>query len=119
MLIWRSDSKHDNPAISDAQGISLDMTTFYFPAVDSLHAAYIPPAKRPPEYVLDERVMNYAADLKSTSYYLTYFQAPVLSNFYLQTPIYRFLWRRSFHRPVLLTLRLQATGGTLRTQLLD
>jgi hypothetical protein len=109
----------NNAAISDIQGTPRDTTTFYFPAADSLHATYIPPAKRPKNCVLDERVTNCAADLISASYCLTYFEAPVLANYYLQKPIYRFLWLRSFHRPVLLTLCQQATGATLRTQVLD
>ncbi|MCC2546438.1 hypothetical protein LJY25_08275 [Hymenobacter sp. BT175] len=69
--------------------------------------------------MLDERVTNCAANLVSASYCLTYFNAPVLSNYYLQTPMYRFLWLRSFHRPVLLTLRGSASGATLHTQVLD
>ncbi|WP_157807302.1 hypothetical protein [Hymenobacter chitinivorans] len=62
---------------------------------------------------------NCTAELVSASYCLTYFDAPVLSNYYLDADIYRFLWLRSFHRPVLLTLRQDAHGATLRTQLLD
>ncbi len=108
-----------NTEVSDVHGQPRDTTAFYFPAADSLHAAYIPPNERPREYVLDERVMNCAANLVSASHCLTYFNAPVLSNYYLQAPIYRFLWLRSFHRPVLLTLRGGAAGATLHTQVLD
>jgi hypothetical protein len=115
----QTSSYPQNPAVSDAQGTPHDTTTFYFPAADSLHATYLPKAKRPAAYVVDERVKNCAAELVSASYCLTYFDAPVLSNYYLQTPIYRFLWLRSFHRPVLLTLCRTKTGATLRTQLLD
>ncbi|RSK49837.1 hypothetical protein [Hymenobacter rigui] len=48
-----------------------------------------------------------------------HFGAPVLSNYYFGADRYRFLWLRSFGRPVLLTLTQQAAGATLRTQLLD
>ncbi|UYZ61238.1 hypothetical protein [Hymenobacter latericus] len=106
----------NNLAISDAQGKPRDTTTFYFPAADSMPA---PKAPRPEGVVLDGREENCAMELKMASHYLTYFEAPVLSNFYLGTPIYRLLWLRSFHRPVLLTLRRTATGATLRTQVLD
>lgn len=108
-----------NAGVSDAHGRPRDTTTFYFPAADSLHAAYFPADQRPRAYVLNERVMNCADDLVSASHCLTYFHAPVLSNHYLQVPIYRFLWLRSFHRPVLLTLRGSTAGATLHTQALD
>ncbi|MBX0289671.1 hypothetical protein K3G63_04435 [Hymenobacter sp. HSC-4F20] len=109
-----------NPAISDAQGHPRDSTTFYFPAADSLHAKYVPKNKWPAvRYNTDIRFANCAGTLEHASYTLTYFEAPVLSNYYLGADIVRFLWLRSFHRPVLLTLRHTSTGATLHTQLLD
>ncbi|UOQ77215.1 hypothetical protein MUN84_00260 [Hymenobacter sp. 5516J-16] len=56
--------------------------------------------------------------LASASANLFFFKAPVLSNYYLGNDTYRFLWLRSFHRPVLLTLTQQAGGAMLRTQFL-
>ncbi|TGD80365.1 hypothetical protein [Hymenobacter wooponensis] len=109
-----------NPAVSDALGHPRDTTTFYFPAADSLHAKYLPKSKWPEvRYNTDVRLSNCAYELQFASYTLTYFDAPVLSNYYLGTDTYRFLWLRSFHRPVLLTLRKTPIGATLRTQLLD
>lgn len=117
------DSAHSypqNPAISDARGQPRDSSTFYFPAADSLHPAYLPKSKRPSVvWNTDIRFANCAGALEGASYTLTYFEAPVLSNYYLGADIVRFLWERSFHRPVLLTLRHDAAGSTLHTQLLD
>lgn len=109
-----------NPAISDAQGYPRDSTTFYFPAADSLHATYIPKNKRPEvQYSDDIRFSNCTYELEYASYALTYFDAPVLSNYYLGKDVFRFLWLRSFDLPVLLTLHHDSTGAVIRTQLLD
>ncbi|GAB3293248.1 hypothetical protein GCM10027348_12940 [Hymenobacter tenuis] len=70
-------------------------------------------------YISDIRFSNCTYALEHASYALTYFEAPVLSNYYLDAEIIRFLWLRSFHRPVLLTLRHTKGGSTLQTQLLD
>lgn len=113
-----TDYNHDL-TISDEQGRPRDSTVFYFPATDSLPPNYIPPGKRGKSYTLNEQTMNCAFELHSASYCLTYFNAPVLSSFYLGTPTYRFLWLRSFHRPILLTLRRTAKGAALQTQLLN
>ncbi|GAB2784212.1 hypothetical protein GCM10027175_23430 [Hymenobacter latericoloratus] len=56
--------------------------------------------------------------MKAASENLYCFGAPVLSNYYLGTDTYRFLWLRSFQRPVLLTLQHRPDGSILRTQLL-
>ncbi|WP_033370096.1 hypothetical protein [Hymenobacter norwichensis] len=109
-----------NPAVSDAQGHPRDTTTFYFPAADSLHAKYVPKNEWPASRnIFDIQYTNCAYELEHASYALTYFDAPVLSNYYLGAEIFRFLWLRSFHRPVLLTLCHDSTGTSLRTQLLD
>lgn len=55
---------------------------------------------------------------RSASECLAAFQAPVLSGAYQGPAVYRFVWLRSFHRPVLLTLERTASGGKLLTQLL-
>ena len=100
-----------NPAVSDAQGHPRDSTTFYFPAADS---SYIP---ADPSIAAAESAPPYR--LRFASCNLFHFGAPVLANYYLGSTTYRFLWLRSFHRPVLLTLTWQASGATLRTQLLS
>jgi hypothetical protein len=114
------DSAHSypqNPAISDAQGQPRDSSTFYFPAAD--------PASKPVLNTnqLSAEEQNAQADycrevFGGASANLHCFGAPVLSNYYLGHDTYRFLWLRSFHRPVLLTLTQQADGATLRTQFL-
>ncbi|TGE04696.1 hypothetical protein EU556_21165 [Hymenobacter fodinae] len=109
-----------NPAVSDALGHPRDTTTFYFPAADSLHDKYLPKSQWPETRLnTDIRFANCAYELVRNSYILTYFQAPVLSNYYLGQSIYRFLWLRSFDRPVLLTLYKGNTGLAIRTQILD
>lgn len=104
-----------NPTVSDAHGHPRDSTTFYFPAADSLHAT---DTLQPEQYAQMESCRcRYQFQAASCS--LVFFGAPILSNYYLSTETYRFLWLRSFHRPVLLTLQQSANGGILRTQLLS
>jgi hypothetical protein len=100
-----------NPAISDALGHPRDSATFYFPMADS---SYIPTDP------IDAQTESYPPRrLRFSSCNLLHFGAPALSNYYTGQDIYRFLWLRSFHRPVLLTLTRLAHGATLRTQLLS
>ena len=106
-----------NPAVSDAQGLPRDSSTFYFPAADSASKPVLTTNQ------LSAEEQNAQADycrevLGVASANLHCFGAPVLSNYYLGHDTYRFLWLRSFHRPVLLTLTQQADGATLRTQFL-
>jgi hypothetical protein len=100
-----------NPAISDTQGHPRDSTTFYFPAADS---SYIPvdPITAQTESFPPKR-------LQFASCNLLHLGAPILSNNYGGEDIYRFLWLRSFHRPVLLTLTRQENRQTVRTQFLS
>ena len=108
-----------NPAVSDAQGHPRDSTTFYFPAADSLHDKYLPKNSETLDRQIILGVIPCASGLKGASYVLSYFDAPVLSNYYLGADIIRFLWLRALHRPVLLTLRSDSASVTLHTQLLD
>lgn len=100
-----------NPAVSDALGHPRDSATFYFPATDSSYTPSDPIAAQI-EGIPPHR-------LRFSSCNLLFFGAPVLSNYYTGQDMYRFLWLRSFHRPVLLTLTRQPSGATLRTQLLS
>jgi hypothetical protein len=50
---------------------------------------------------------------------LVAFGAPVLQGKYTGHPVYRFIWLRSFDRPVLLTLQGTSNGGVLRTEFLS
>lgn len=106
-----------NPAVSDAQGQPRDSSTLYFPGADSASKPVLTTNQ------LSAEEQNAQADycrevFGVASANLHCFGAPVLSNYYLGHDTYRFLWLRSFHRPVLLTLTQQADGATLRTQFL-
>ncbi|MCA8830222.1 hypothetical protein [Hymenobacter pini] len=106
-----------NPAVSDAQGQPRDSSTFYFPAAVSMNR----PGSSVSQQTDDEQnaLAEYCREVFGVvSANLHCFEAPVLSNYYLGHDTYRFLWLRSFHRPVLLTLTQQADGATLRTQFL-
>jgi hypothetical protein len=99
-----------NAAISSPAGVPRDSATSYFPASASVNTSQDTLLRR---FGSCESVFQYASeDLFS-------FNAPVLSNYYLGQSIYRFLWSRSFDRPVLLTLELSETRAVLRTQLLS
>jgi len=50
------------------------------------------------------------------SYSLFKFKEPVLSNYYLGYDMYRFLWLRSFHRPIIITLSKKENVVTLTTK---
>jgi hypothetical protein len=108
----------ENPAVSDTHGQPRDTTTLYFPAADSIPASYVLPEKRAEMFPVQQK-FTCSFEFKYSSYCLVYFGAPLLSNYYLDADTYRFLWMRSFHRPVLLTLERTTTGATLRTQQLS
>lgn len=117
-----TDFWHFNPqrlVIMKAQGPPRDSTTFYFPAADSLHAAYIPRRNRPKEGTSYIATTSCQSHLEYASYTLFRFRAPVLLSAYPGVDTYRFLWMRSFDRPVLLTLQRQQGGTVLRTQFLS
>jgi len=102
-----------NPTDSDAYGRPPDSAVFYFSAADSLSNVSQLTGSGPNQTVESCR---FTLDLASSTLFL--FQAPVLSSHYTGQPVYRFLWLRSFHRPVLLTLQQHLGGATLRTQFL-
>ncbi|MET4104849.1 hypothetical protein [Hymenobacter sp. UYP22] len=107
-----------NPAISDTQGQPRDSSTFYFPA-----AATLPKPSSPIDSLEADEQTTQAKDcqftLRNASTNLIFFGAPVLSNYYLGHDTYRFLWLRSFEKPVLITLTRQGSGAVLRTQWLS
>jgi hypothetical protein len=84
----------------------------YFPAQASqLHS----PAA--PSDTSAQAMCRYA--FRYASQCLAAFKAPVLAGNYLGPVVYRFVWLRSFHRPVLLTLERTENGGTLKTQFMN
>ncbi|AHJ97749.1 hypothetical protein [Hymenobacter swuensis] len=107
-----------NPAVSDAQGHPRDSSTFYFPKVAML-PRHVPRTGSPEADEQADQAKDCRFTLSNASTNLIFFGAPVLSNYYLGHDMYRFLWLRSFERPVLITLTRQGSGATLRTQWLS
>lgn len=108
-----------NEAISSPQGVPRDSATSYFPFEAGENPNKIIP-RDTLEAVPYERTLDCQADLQFTSQCLFAFKAPVLSNYFLGQSTYRFIWLRSFHPPVLLTLRCTSDGrGKLQTQFLN
>jgi hypothetical protein len=96
----RTKPNTDSPACSCKP--PLDSLAFYFP-VNTFHD--IPRA--------DSFVLNwYSSALYS-------FKEPVLSQNFVGHNIYRFLWLRSFHRPVVFTLQQNDGQVWLNTKMLD
>jgi hypothetical protein len=89
-----------------------DSVISYFPA----QAAQDYPQGQPSDTV-KATICQYI--FRSASECLMAFQAPVLSDAYHGPAVYRFIWLRSFHQPVLLTLERTESGGKLLTQLLN
>ena len=99
-----------NAAISSPAGVAGDSVVSYFPASASVNTS---PDSLMRQFGDCENEFHYASEE------LASFKAPVLYTYYPGHAIYRFLWSRSFNRPVLLTLALSEAGGVLRTQLLS
>jgi hypothetical protein len=74
-----------------------DSLAFYFPALSN-------------DPSLDSFVQNWYA---STLYAM---REPILSKEYMGHDIYRFLWLRSFHRPVVFSLHNRKDGVWLQTK---
>ncbi len=97
-----TNTKSSSLAIGDSLSLPKDSLTFYFPAA----TFYTTPHS-------DSFIQNwYASDLYN-------FKEPVLSQQYCGHNIYRFLWLRSFHRPVVFTLSQSNDRVWLTTKMLD
>jgi hypothetical protein len=81
-----------NNALSDRNGIILDSSQFFFPGIYMQDSAS--------EYSKGIDTFK----LKWYSSNLFCFKEPILYNYYLGYERFRFLWIRSFHRPVLITV---------------
>lgn len=97
-------------AVSNAAGVPHDSATSYFPPSARPTAGANAAVKR-----FDD--CRFMTDLLSKD--LFWFDAPVLSNYYLGHATYRFLWAPAFRLPVVLTLELSETGGVLKTRLVN
>jgi hypothetical protein len=95
-----------DPTISDVDGTPKDSLTFYYPTLiksDSLNI----------ETGLDTFRLNWY----SSALYCA--NEPILYNYYQGHDIYRFLWLRSFHRPVVFSLHKKGSEVWLITKELD
>jgi len=92
--------------ISDFQGKPNNSLTIYLPYFIKIKETII--------HTSIDTMMN-----EYFSYSLYKFNEPVLSNYYLGQDMYRFLWLRSFHRPVIITLTKNNDSVKLITKEFD
>jgi hypothetical protein len=78
--------------LSDKNGVIKDSSRFHLPADSLLFITR--------EYT---KIDSFGLKFYSSNYKC--FKAPILYNYYLGSETYRFLWSRSFHRPVLITVK--------------
>jgi len=84
---------YQDSLISDKSGYLIDSTKYFFPATYMQDSTSV--------YLrgLDTfKLKWYSADLRC-------FKEPILYNYYLGCEVFRFLWLRSFNRPVLITVK--------------
>lgn len=96
----------ENPALSDKQGHPHDSLTFYFPTTikkDSLE--------------VKNEMNTFVLNWYSSALYAA--KEPILFNYYLGHDMYRFLWLRSFDRPVVFTLHRDGREVWLTTKVLN
>ena len=101
-----SDRYPKDTLISKKDGTLIDSLTFYYPTtfIDDTSLN---------QHSLD----NFYKNWFSSALYA--FKEPVLYNYYLGHDIYRFLWLRSFDRPILLVLNQDNTNVWLMIKILD
>jgi hypothetical protein len=92
--------------IQNENGLPKDSLAFYFSTFEPVDSTQI-------EFVKDTFWQTYL----STNLYA--FKEPILFNNYLGHDIYRFLWLRSFHLPMIFSLSDSKGIVTLRTKKLD
>lgn len=100
------DNYPKDSAISDIHGKPHDSLTFYFPS-----------SIRKDSNIVQVEMENYFKDFFSSDLYCM--KEPILSNYYLAQDFYRFLWLRSFNRPVLLVLNKDNDKVWLSLKVLD
>lgn len=92
--------------ISDVDGFPKDSLALYFPLEIYKNGNYFPTEI--------DKFWN-----EHYSLYLNCFEEPILYNYYLNRDIYRFLWLRSFHDFVLITIENKENKIYLTTKILD
>ena len=100
------DSYPKDPTVSNKNGLPKDSLTFYFPTVFKYNG-------KTTKTNIDTFVLNWYSSA------LYAFKEPILYNYYQGHDIYRFLWLRSFHRPVVFILSKNGDTVSLTTKELD
>jgi len=95
-----------DPKISNTQGVPKDSITFYFPT-----------SIRQDTGIVKTGIDTFMLNWFSSALYSA--KEPILNNYYLGHDIYRFLWLRSFHRPVVISLHKDGNKVWLTTKELD
>lgn len=91
MKVSEKENYSNNPEISNRQGVPKDSLTFYFPTSISQDTG-----------IVKTEIDTFKLDWFSSALYSA--KEPILYNYYTGHDIYRFLWLRSFHRPVVISL---------------
>lgn len=105
----QEDIKYHYPndsAISDSSGHLKDSLAFFYPS----------------QFIHNADTVNVAIDTFELNWFssvLYCFEEPVLYNYYLGHDIYRFLYLRSFHRPLVFILNKEGTQVWLTTKILN
>lgn len=100
------DNYSKNPKITNCQGVPKDSLTFYFPTSISQDTG-----------IVKTEIDTFKLDWFSSALYSA--KEPILYNYYTGHDIYRFLWLRSFHRPVVISLHKDENKVWLRIKELD
>ncbi|MEO6833844.1 MAG: hypothetical protein ABI169_16675 [Chitinophagaceae bacterium] len=104
--ITREDSYPKEPSFSSKDGTPKDSLSFYLPAVMRVDTG-----------VCDVELDTFRENWFSSALYSA--QERILFNYYLGHDIYRFLWLRSFHRPVIISLNRKGNRFWLTTKELN
>jgi hypothetical protein len=92
--------------LSTINGTPKDSTTFYFPNTIQVDSQNF-------KTEIDTILLSwFSGDLYAAN-------EPILFNYYLGQDMYRFLWLRSFQRPVVFTIKKSENQITLTTKILD
>lgn len=105
----------EEPNISDMRGIPKDTSFDYFPK-ELITTSFKKKLKNANDALIDA-MGQFSAD--SYSMLLAAFKEPLLYNYYLGYDIYRFLWDRAFHQPILITISNKNNEFVVQTKKLD
>jgi len=100
------DNYSKDPKISNTRGVPKDSITFYFPTSIRQDTGIV-------KTEIDTFMMNWFSSALYSA------KEPILYNYYLGHDIYRFLWLRSFHRPVVFSFHKDGNKVWLTTKELN